>query len=88
MKPSDCHHCRMPISLRNPSGSCDHLYYPESCETCNGEPPIKSVLTLLHDMEWRNEELHDRLQKLEERMDYWEGLRRDRKESKIIEENL
>ena len=34
--PSDaiCSHCKMPIRIRNPSGFCDHLYYPESCEIC------------------------------------------------------
>ena len=29
-----CPHCHMPIKIRNPSGYCDHLYYPESCTVC------------------------------------------------------
>ena len=29
-----CPHCKKPIYLRNPSGFCDHLYYPEKCEVC------------------------------------------------------
>lgn len=29
-----CPHCGGPISVRNPSGYCDHLYYPEYCEVC------------------------------------------------------
>lgn len=29
-----CSHCTYPISIRNPSGYCDHLYYPECCVTC------------------------------------------------------
>ena len=29
-----CKHCKLPISRRNPSGLCDHLYYPESCKIC------------------------------------------------------
>ena len=26
-----CCHCNMDISIRNPSGYCDHLYYLENC---------------------------------------------------------
>jgi len=29
-----CLHCHMPIKIRNPSGYCDHLYYPENCPVC------------------------------------------------------
>ena len=29
-----CPHCQMPIAIRNPSGFCDHLHYPENCEIC------------------------------------------------------
>lgn len=29
-----CQHCNGDIRLRNPTGKCDHLYYPESCEIC------------------------------------------------------
>jgi hypothetical protein len=29
-----CLHCGYPIKIRNPSGYCDHLYYPESCGVC------------------------------------------------------
>ena len=29
-----CLHCKMDKRIRNPSGYCDHLYYPESCEIC------------------------------------------------------
>lgn len=29
-----CPHCKMDISIRNPSGFCDHLYYPDSCKIC------------------------------------------------------
>jgi len=31
----NCEHCKMDIAIRNPSGFCDHLYYPESCKVCN-----------------------------------------------------
>lgn len=29
-----CKHCGMDIAIRNPSGYCDHLYYPENCKIC------------------------------------------------------
>ena len=29
-----CNHCGMDIKIRNPSGFCDHLYYPDYCEVC------------------------------------------------------
>lgn len=29
-----CLHCNMDIRIRNPSGYCDHLYYPEYCDIC------------------------------------------------------
>lgn len=35
-----CKHCGYPISLRNPSGYCDHLYYPEYCEVCNKKKKV------------------------------------------------
>ena len=30
-----CNHCKKDINLRNPSGYCDHLYYPENCNICS-----------------------------------------------------
>lgn len=29
-----CPHCEMDINIRNPSGYCDHLHYPEYCSIC------------------------------------------------------
>lgn len=29
-----CPHCKMDIAIRNPSGFCDHLHYPDYCEEC------------------------------------------------------
>lgn len=29
-----CKHCGMDLKIRNPSGFCDHLYYPENCSIC------------------------------------------------------
>ncbi len=37
--PLDCLHCHKPIAVRNPSGYCDHLYYPENCDICSGKTP-------------------------------------------------
>ena len=34
-----CKHCKGLIKIRNPKGYCDHLYYPESCKTCNENYP-------------------------------------------------
>lgn len=30
-----CLHCGGEIAIRNPTGLCDHLYYPENCDVCN-----------------------------------------------------
>lgn len=29
-----CPHCKEEIAIRNPSGNCDHLFYPDSCKEC------------------------------------------------------
>lgn len=29
-----CKHCEGDLAIRNPSGDCDHLYFPENCDTC------------------------------------------------------
>ena len=29
-----CKHCGGDVRIRNPSGYCDHLYYPDYCKTC------------------------------------------------------
>jgi len=34
LTPIKCPHCKGEIAIRNPSGYCDHQYYPENCETC------------------------------------------------------
>ena len=31
-----CKHCKLDIEIRNLSGYCDHLYYPENCKICSG----------------------------------------------------
>ncbi len=31
---TQCVHCNGDIEIRNPTGYCDHLKYPEYCETC------------------------------------------------------
>lgn len=30
-----CRHCKGDLAIRNPTGKCDHLYYPESCDYCS-----------------------------------------------------
>lgn len=34
MNEDRCPHCGMDKKIRNPSGHCDHLYFPENCPTC------------------------------------------------------
>ena len=29
-----CDHCHGDIRIHNPSGFCNHIYYPENCEIC------------------------------------------------------
>jgi len=29
-----CIHCGQDVDVRNPSGYCDHLYYPKNCKIC------------------------------------------------------
>lgn len=29
-----CEHCKGDVAIRNPTGFCDHLYYPEYCKVC------------------------------------------------------
>lgn len=46
----DCEHCGCNTSTRNPSGYCDHLYYPERCPVCNGaENFLKIIVNMLGD---------------------------------------
>jgi len=32
-----CKYCGGDIEIRNPTGHCDHLYYPENCEGYKNE---------------------------------------------------
>lgn len=32
-----CPHCFEDTAIRNPSGFCDHLYYPDCCDVCKGK---------------------------------------------------
>jgi hypothetical protein len=34
-----CQHCGEDVEIRNPSGFCDHLYYPDYCEICQKVKP-------------------------------------------------
>ncbi len=38
-----CKHCQEPIALRNPSGYCDHLYYPDNCNICKPKDKIEPL---------------------------------------------
>ncbi len=39
----ECKNCGMDIAIRNPSGHCDHLYYPENLPEPVMEPPDTSL---------------------------------------------
>lgn len=32
-----CKHCEHSIEIRNASGFCDHLYYPDNCKICKAK---------------------------------------------------
>jgi len=38
-----CEHCGMDIAIRNPSGYCDHLYYPDNCVVCKKREDEKEI---------------------------------------------
>lgn len=40
-----CPHCKRELAIRNPSGTCDHLFYPEQCATCRSKVGMVSVLS-------------------------------------------
>src|SRR3990167_8539749 len=42
-KKSRCEHCKGDIAIRNPSGFCDHLHYPEYCDVCAKSTPASTV---------------------------------------------
>ena len=38
-----CPHCGGDIAVRNPTGKCDHLYYPDYCEVCSEIEHLKKT---------------------------------------------
>lgn len=40
-----CIHCNQDIRIRNPSGFCDHLYYPDCCLKCQILIKHKAIIT-------------------------------------------
>jgi len=47
-----CEHCFYDLSIRNPSGFCDHLYFPENCTICQERIyPVKSPESDMENME-------------------------------------
>jgi hypothetical protein len=41
-----CGHCGGDISVRNPTGTCDHLQYPDNCDVCK-ESSLVMTKTML-----------------------------------------
>jgi hypothetical protein len=50
---ADCLHCGEPVKIRNPSGYCDHLYYPDNCEYCKKLVPLVRELLKRFDGAWK-----------------------------------
>lgn len=42
-----CLHCGLDRAVRNPSGYCDHLYFPDNCERCQELQALVSDLLQL-----------------------------------------
>lgn len=42
-----CNHCKMDIEIRNPSGFCDHLYYPDNCDTCKANRIVENPCVVI-----------------------------------------
>lgn len=70
-----CNHCGGDIAIRNPSGYCDHLYYPDYCEVCQYneknqggravvKPEVKKVLELLLKTYDKVQKIQDELRKM------------------------
>jgi len=52
----DCIHCGKPVNIRNPSGYCDHLYYPDNCKYCKKIVPLVQELIRKFDKVWEKTE--------------------------------
>lgn len=51
-----CGHCLGDKKVRNPTGKCDHLYYPDNCRVCKRaarKPVVKSELFFTKRQTWR-----------------------------------
>ena len=46
-----CEHCKEPIEIRNPTGYCDHLHYPENCQVCEQAETIKTLEAKVAELE-------------------------------------
>ena len=54
-KPSErkCPHCKGSIVIRNPTGKCDHLYYPENCKVCFAREMRKQKARVEQKRKWK-----------------------------------
>ena len=41
-----CNHCKGEIEIRDPSGFCDHLDYPNNCIVCKHQQSLKGIETV------------------------------------------
>lgn len=59
--PQLCDHCKMDIEIANPSGYCNHVYYPDNnCDECKRMRGAKEVSEVAR-LRVQNEDLSERL---------------------------
>lgn len=77
-----CPHCKMDLRLRNPSGYCDHLFYPDCCEVCTKIKEDKEKKQEKINCEKTKEEIYKEIIEIIKNMKLWskgtvEGTRND-----------
>ena len=65
-----CNHCKNDIAIRNPSGYCDHLKYPDYCRICKAITILAYQRKLLQGIDQRLFELMNETENL---IKYLEG---------------
>jgi len=71
-----CKHCGFDTHIRNPSGFCDHLYYPEYCDVCRKDHidpsdklvPLSGSGTCIAELQSKINELVKEVNKLKSEM--------------------
>jgi hypothetical protein len=82
-----CPHCGGDLSIRNPTGKCDHLYYPELCPECSALKRAKERLMTDTSTESEHRAHHARLHmRLDELVaDYYYNTGRQLADTSVLE---